>query len=164
MQHIPTIIRRGGAIGALLAAGMVISASAATTGPAISGVVAYPTVTRASIQWMTDPGANAQVLYGTSTPYAASTTPTTGYASTSQSVELSNLAPATTYHFAVVSGNASGTMSSSTDHTFTTASSTGSVSVTPTSGTPGSSFAVTGSGFWGLEPVTLSFISRFSMA
>ncbi len=146
----------GSVLGLALAAGMTLSASAAT-GPVISGVTAYPTVTGASIQWMTDTGANAQVLYGTSTPYAASTTPTTGYASTSQSVMLSGLAPDTVYHYSVLSGNASGTVSTSTDYTFTTSPSTGSLGVNPTSGTPGSSFTVTGYGFWQSEPVSIAF-------
>lgn len=135
---------------------MVASAYAAT-GPVISSVTSSPTASGATIQWTTDTGANAQVLYGTSTMYTASTTPSLGYASTSQSVMLSNLTPGTLYHYAVYSGNASGTISSSTDYTFTTATYSPTITLTPANGMPGGSFAVTGSGFAPNEAVTLNF-------
>lgn len=149
----------------------------AATEPVISSINATSTDTGATISWTTDEGANAQVLYGTSTAYGASSTVSGNYA-TNQSVTLSGLTPSTTYHYAVVSGDAAGNINSSTDQMFTTAfsnststgtnnassSASSSIALNPTSGMAGSSFTLSGSGFLPSEMITLSVNGATSSA
>ena len=102
-----------------------------STPPVISGVMATSTDTAATITWNTDQSANSQVAFGTSSNYNASTTPDPTLV-TSHSVALTGLIQNTVYHFAVMSTNASGTMASSSDMTFTTLQTMSSSSTTDT--------------------------------
>jgi thermitase len=90
------------------------------TGVAPSGV----TNTTATITWTTNRAATSQAQYGTTSAYG-STTPLDSTLVTSHSVALSNLAPATTYHYQVSSRDARGLVGASGDLTFTTLASGG---------------------------------------
>jgi len=82
------------------------------------GVVALDiTQTTATITWNTDVEATSQVQYGETTGYG-STTPFSAALATSHSVTLSGLSPGTTYHFRVISEDASGNLIRSSDFTF----------------------------------------------
>jgi Bacterial Ig domain/Purple acid Phosphatase, N-terminal domain len=89
--------------------------------PVISTVLAGGlTTSSAAVSWSTDVAANSQVDYGTSTAYGSSTTLDStlviGHAQT-----LSGLLPATVYHYRVKSANSNGSLGTSGDFTFTTA-------------------------------------------
>ena len=90
-----------------------------TTPPVISGVSVAPSSTSAQVSWATDELSTGAVAFGLTSAYG-STVPATVAGST-QSVTLSGLSPATTYHFRVQATDASGNTSTSTDKTFTTA-------------------------------------------
>jgi peptidoglycan hydrolase-like protein with peptidoglycan-binding domain len=86
--------------------------------PAISSIASSTTQTTATISWTTDQTASSTVAYGTTTAYgSASTSPALV---TSHSILLSGLTAATTYHFQVGGANSVGTISTSSDMTFTT--------------------------------------------
>jgi hypothetical protein len=74
----------------------------------------------ATITWTTNEPADSQVEFGTSTSYG-STTPVDATLVLSHSVALSNLLPATTYHYRVVSVDRGGNVTRSADFTFITA-------------------------------------------
>ncbi len=96
-----------------------------TMPPVISNVQATSiTSSGATISWTTDKPATSQVQYGTTTSYGTSV-PATPDASlvTSHSEALSGLTPSTTYHYRVLSQDASGNLATSTDFTFATAAS-----------------------------------------
>ncbi len=107
--------------------GMSTNYTFATTGiiatpPAITNIQAMVTTTTATITWTTDQAANSQVKYGATTSYGSATTPDSNYV-TSHSVTLTNLAPGTTYNFAVVSTNAAALSTTSPNGTFLTTAS-----------------------------------------
>lgn len=111
-----------------LASGYAIVAAVATfkiggtpvdNPPNISSVASSTTDTAATITWTTDEAATSQVEYGLTTSYTASST-FEATTVTSHSVGLSNLSPLTLYHFRVISGDANGNFSTSSDYTFTT--------------------------------------------
>jgi chitodextrinase len=77
------------------------------------------TQTSATITWTTDEQADSQVKYGLTSSYGSTTTLDTGKV-TSHSVTISGLTAGTTYHYQVVSKDASGNAGSSTDKSFTT--------------------------------------------
>jgi sugar lactone lactonase YvrE len=90
-----------------------------TAPPTISAVVASNiTKDSATITWTTDQPADSRVDYGTTTSYGSSVIGTT--LTTNHTIILSNLVPATTYHFKVTSKNDEGLSSYSTDFTFKT--------------------------------------------
>ena len=86
----------------------------------ISNVQAVVTDTTATITWTTDEAASSAVDYGTDTNYGNNA----GSANlvTSHSVTLTNLVPATDYHFLVSSTDASTNTANGVDTTFTTTS------------------------------------------
>jgi hypothetical protein len=88
--------------------------------PVISSVVPTPAQTGATITWTTDENATSRVEYGTSTSYGNMTAVDVSADHTSHSVTISGLSPATTYHFRVVSEDASGNVALSSDGTFVT--------------------------------------------
>ncbi|MEN9582973.1 MAG: hypothetical protein RL641_927 [Candidatus Parcubacteria bacterium] len=88
-----------------------------TTAPVISTIVATPTATTATISWTTDQMASSTVNYGSTSSYGTASTSATRVAS--HSVTLTGLTAETTYHFQV-GGASLGTVSNSTDQTFTT--------------------------------------------
>jgi outer membrane protein assembly factor BamB len=92
-----------------------------TPPPVISSVVVAPGPSTATVTWSTSTLADSQVDYGLTSAYGGSTAldPTLV---TSHSQTITGLAPNTTYHFMVMSRDASGQLSISGDLTFTTAS------------------------------------------
>ena len=93
--------------------------------PVISNVGARSiTTTSAMIAWQLDEPGTGQVEYGTTTAYGTQTPSATagGNAGKSVSVNVTNLAPNTTYHFRLVATNPSGT-DQGADATFTTTTS-----------------------------------------
>ncbi len=92
-----------------------------TTPPTISSVTSSGlTTSAATVTWTTNENATTQVEYGTSGSYGQTTALNSNLA-TSHSASLSGLAASTTYHFAVISSDASGNQAVSSDFTFTTA-------------------------------------------
>ena len=87
-----------------------------TTAPVISNVQATVTDTTATITWTTDEPASSTVNYGLDTGYGTNI----GSADlvTSHSVTLTNLAPATDYHFLVSSADASNNSANGIDPIF----------------------------------------------
>lgn len=105
-----------------------------TTAPVISSIASTTTDTTATVTWTTNENASSTVRYGATSSYgSASTTPTY---QTSQSITLTSLSPATTYHFRVESSDSSGNLATSSDYTLTTSAAVGStptgVTFTPT--------------------------------
>jgi hypothetical protein len=89
-------------------------------GPAISNVTSSGiTANSATITWTTDQASSSQVQYGTTTAYGSTSTLNSSLV-TSHSVTISGLTPGTTYNFAVLSSNSSGTQTASANFTFTT--------------------------------------------
>jgi len=86
--------------------------------PHISNISATVTSSGATITWQTDSPTTSQVVYGLSPTYSASSSLNSSPTLT-HSVSLSGLSASTVYHFAVKSSN--GTVSTSSDQTFTTA-------------------------------------------
>jgi Purple acid Phosphatase, N-terminal domain len=90
-----------------------------TTPPVISNVgSSNVAATTANINWDTDEAATSVVHYGLTTSYGSTQT-VSGY-DTAHSVGLSGLTALTTYHYKVVSVDASSNSSESGDFTFTT--------------------------------------------
>jgi len=133
----------------IIAAAMLISgfallatrvhAAVGTTPPVISNIMTSPTDTGATVTWSTDQAGTSQVLYGLTSAYNASTTldntNVTGHTSF-----IGGLSPSTLYHFEVITGNASGTLATSSDMTFmtlATATTTGGTGTTTTTGGTG---------------------------
>lgn len=86
-----------------------------TKGP----VASDPTASTVSITWTTDKAADSTVEYGETTDYGQSAADSTS--TTDHRIMLSGLTPGTTYHYRVRSANASGTVVTKRDRTFTTA-------------------------------------------
>jgi peptidoglycan hydrolase-like protein with peptidoglycan-binding domain len=89
-----------------------------TTPPAISSISANPSDQAATIHWTTDEAATSIVDYGVTAGYGSVSTSATLVSSHLSS--LSALTASTIYHFRVVSADASGNTSTSSDQTFTT--------------------------------------------
>ncbi|HEX9757357.1 MAG TPA: fibronectin type III domain-containing protein [Nitrospiria bacterium] len=89
--------------------------------PPVISSIAVPSISNSNavITWTTNESATSQVDYGTTTSYGSSSAlnlnPVTNHSRT-----LNNLDPSTTYHYRVVSEDASGNIAISADNTFTT--------------------------------------------
>jgi hypothetical protein len=86
-----------------------------------SGSASSITTTSALIGWTTSAPADSQVDYGTTTNYGQSTT-LAATTVTNHSVALTNLSPATLYHYRVKSHDSSGNLITSADSSFVTSS------------------------------------------
>jgi hypothetical protein len=91
--------------------------AAVITSLSVSGI----TSTGATITWTTDQPATSQVEYGTTSSYGSLSTANSSLV-TSHTVVLSSLTPATTYNYAALSTNASGTLTTSANLIFSTPS------------------------------------------
>jgi hypothetical protein len=93
------------------------------TSPNITAVTASG-ITRngATIAWSTDEASNSQVEYGTTTSYGSSSSLNSSMVMT-HSMSLSALSAGTTYHYRVISSDASGNQGVSGDYSFTTSTS-----------------------------------------
>ena len=120
----------GTCLGLFLSALLLSQTAAATdfgitAGPTVSSI----TASAATIGWSLTSAATGQVQYGTTTAYGKVSVPELSYRFSTHSQTISNLAPGTTYHYRVVSTNASGVVVSP-DATFTTASLSSGLSIT----------------------------------
>ena len=96
------------------------SFSSATPPTVITGLTATNiTTTTALISWTTDQPSSSQVQYGTTLAYGGLSTAVSTLV-TAHSVTIQGLIPGTTYNFAALSTNASGTLSTSTNATLLT--------------------------------------------
>ena len=96
------------------------SPSSAGPAPMITAVTATSiTSSGAIITWTTDQASNSQVKYGTTTSYGSLSSLNSSLV-TSHSVTLTGLAPGTTYDYAVMSANSTGTLATSANFTFPT--------------------------------------------
>ena len=103
----------------------------------ISGVTSSTNSTSATITWATAVAADSQVKYSVSTSYGSRTSLNPARV-TAHNATLTSLTAATTYHFRVMSRDASGILVTSLDYTFTTKALPVSVSVSPSSASVGS--------------------------
>lgn len=120
-QYEIDVVDQNGNTGTSGQLGVTTLASSSSGLPVISNITQNQTDTTATITWNTDVPATSQILYGTTTPYTASTTLDTNHV-TSHSVTITGLMPNTTYHYQIQSGDTAG-MTSSADRTFMTSSS-----------------------------------------
>ncbi len=103
-----------------------------TQPPVISAVAAGSiTSTAATISWTTSEPATSLVEYGTGTAYGLQTTENLALGGSHQH-RLTGLQASTTYHFRVLSRDASGNLSATADRTFTTTASTPADTTAPT--------------------------------
>ena len=92
--------------------------SSAQIPPIITSVASSTSGSSANVSWTTDQSSNSELVYGTTKSYGLSTSSATMV--TSHSLSISGLASNTAYHFSIVSANAEGYTSTSTDETFVT--------------------------------------------
>jgi hypothetical protein len=100
----------------------------------ISAVTATTTTTTATINWTTAVPADSQVKYGTTTSYGTRNVLNPNFATTHSS-NLSWLKAGTSYHYRVLSADASGVLVTSPDYVFTTPTGPANISVSPTTAT-----------------------------
>ena len=87
--------------------------------PVINSIAAWPVADNtASILWATDINATSQVKYGTTAAYGSVQT-VNGFA-IYHVVPLAGLTPGTTYHYQIITANASGGTATSADNSFAT--------------------------------------------
>ena len=91
-----------------------------TNSPFMSSITSVPTSITATINWVTNKPADSVIYYGTTTNYGNIST--SSLLVDSHSINIINLATSTTYHYIIVSTDASNNTSTSSDQTFTTLS------------------------------------------
>jgi lysophospholipase L1-like esterase len=97
-----------------------VSVTVDNTAPVSSSISSgTPAATAATITWSTNEPATSRVVYGVTTSYGLASS--SASLDTFHSIRLIALNPSTTYHYAVVSLDASGNTSTSSDRTFTSA-------------------------------------------
>ncbi len=89
-----------------------------TVAPVISSIATSTTQTSAIVTFLTDEVASSTISYGPSTTYT--NTSSVHSFSTSTSITITGLSPATTYHFQILASDASLNLSNSTDLVFVT--------------------------------------------
>lgn len=125
----------------------VPSAEASGTVLKVSGTAStLVTSTSAVISWQTNKPSDSQVSYGTTASYGSTTGLDSSLVNT-HSQTLTNLLPETTYHFQVRSKDAGGSVSVSSDLTFTTAPGVTILTLSPTGGSTGIEVIIDGKGF-----------------
>jgi hypothetical protein len=94
-------------------------------GPSIAGVLvsAGLTASSAHVSWITDVPADAQVEFGPTARYGFAS-PIDPLVALSHDIQLTGLAPGTTYHYRVKSRDTNGAVAASSDQTFATAEAT----------------------------------------
>lgn len=90
-----------------------------TTAPTISLITSSTSTTTAIVMWNTNERSDSQIAYGTTTAYGATTTLNTSLG-LFHTVTITGLTSGTTYHFQVLSRDASGNLKVSSDGTFVT--------------------------------------------
>jgi len=97
----------------------IFTGNADASSPSISSIDSSPSETSVVVTWATDEVATSQIEYGLSSAYTASSTLDTNL-TTLHSVTLSGLTSNTTYHYRIISADASDNIATSSDQTFTT--------------------------------------------
>lgn len=119
--------------GALLVLGLLVGTSQAhaqtatttdmgsTTLPMVTSISAASSAdgTSETISWLSNTNTNSQVAYGLNSNYSASTT-LNSTLTMNHNVLIQGLTPSTTYHFQVISSDASNNMATSADQVFMT--------------------------------------------
>ena len=100
----------------------------------VSAVTVTTTNTTATINWTTAVPATSRVKYGLTTSYGTLSGLNSNF-TTAHSVSLTALTAGTTYHYRVLSADATGVQVTSLDYTFTTLTGPVSVSVSPATAT-----------------------------
>ncbi|MBI5405761.1 peptidoglycan-binding protein [Candidatus Kaiserbacteria bacterium] len=114
----------------------VVQTTIDTMPPTISLVTVAPVATTsASVSWTTDEVATGYLQYGVTLSYG-SQTPLEGAFTLTHGTSLASLTAGTTYHYRVVSSDASGNTAMSPDNTFTTDAPVAVVAVAATDTTP----------------------------
>ena len=92
------------------------------TPPVISNINAAPTTTEAIITWNTDEAATSKIFYSDTSPVDPATDDSVedGSLVTNHSLDLTSLIPDTMYYYLVVSADALGNTSTSSEQSFTT--------------------------------------------
>lgn len=119
--HVVTAVARDAA-GNKTSAGITVAVANGapdTTGPVISQPTASATSTRVTISWTTNKPGDTQVEYGTGTTYGRRTKLDSRLV-TSHSQVIKGLARHTLYHFRILSRDAAGNLTLSSDFSFTT--------------------------------------------
>ncbi len=102
------------------------SSTADVTAPVISGVLATPGASTSTISWTTNEAATSRVFYSLTTPVDTTASTTASVSdnalTTSHSLELTDLATSTVYHFVIRSADSAGNVGSSFESSFTTTS------------------------------------------
>ena len=111
-----------------------ITVTVRNTSPVISSIATTPSYATATTTWTTDEAANSEVVYGFTTSYGLASSSASFV--TSHSILLSGLTASSTYHYAVVSADANGLTSTSSDQTFTTPATSTPPIISNISGTP----------------------------
>ncbi len=119
-SHTITAVARDGSSNSTTSS--VINVTVDNTGPVVSAISSgTPATTTATITWTTNENSNSRVEYGPTISYGSTTTLNPALVA-SHSAGLSGLMPLTTYHYRVISIDASSNSTTSADQTFTTAS------------------------------------------
>jgi uncharacterized protein (TIGR03790 family) len=91
------------------------------TSPVITEITSSASTTTSTITWTTDEEASSKIYYGLTTDYGTYTTEEdTDTRVTDHSVEIESLDSCTTYHYQVISTDASSNTTTSTDNSFIT--------------------------------------------
>lgn len=105
------------------------------TDPVISNIVSSPSDTSVTITFDTDEASDTQIEYGTTVSYGSTTTLDATLV-TSHSALISSLSPNTTYHYRIITADASNNTTTSSDQTFTTDSTPDTTPPVRSSGAP----------------------------
>ena len=112
--------QQGRLLAAIKSAAYGTTIGTGTAAPVISAVAAGSVgSSSATVIWTTNEAADAQVEYGLTAAYGA-TTPLNAALTTNHSAVLSGLSAGTLYHYAVMSGTAAGAPTTSADASFAT--------------------------------------------
>jgi hypothetical protein len=129
-SHVLSAVVTDGTGATAVSSSVTVTVSNAAQAPTVTAVTAAAvTSSGVTITWTTNVPADSQVAYGLSTSYG-NNSPLSTTLVTSHSVTLTGLTSSTTYHFQVLSHTSQGTLGTSQDSSFTTASnSTGGTSL-----------------------------------
>lgn len=122
-------------VGGLALVSVQAHAQDGSVAPVLSNIASTTTDTGATITWTSDQAGTAQVFYGPTTGYGAMSTLDNTASTTNHTSFLGGLTANTLYHFVVVTGNASGTVATSSDMTFMTTNTTASTTTPVASST-----------------------------
>lgn len=127
-------IRWAGLVWALVCLFVVGVSSTAVGQTWVNAVTISPATNKATIRWTTAVPADSQIKYGTTASYGRRNTLDPALV-TSHAMTLSSLQPGTVYHFRILTSDATGSLVTSMNYSFVTASGPVAVTVTPATAT-----------------------------